>query len=184
MVSDTKKGRCSLLINQQEQRPLLYLPDRCRLMYRFRHRSLFSLYSRPCMTNLAELFLPAVTHFSEFSVQRHRNLKVASMKFLNFWLFFDLFPEILLHLPGNLAFVGREYVQIRLLYRILCRPTHKIDCCTSFFPSSKDDKSSKNPFCTEFLPPNASIIQSRQPAAGRMPQSCGCGSLQPRDCHS
>jgi len=65
-----------------------------------------------------------------------------------FWLFFDIFPEILLHLPENLAFVGREYVQIRLLYRILCRPTHKIDCCTSFFPSSMDDTFPKNPFCT------------------------------------
>ncbi len=37
----------------------MYLPDRCRLMYRFRHRSLFSLYSRPCKTALSDLFLPA-----------------------------------------------------------------------------------------------------------------------------
>ena len=48
-----------MLINPQEQRPLLYLLDWYRLMYRFRHTSLFFLYSRPCKTDLAELFLPA-----------------------------------------------------------------------------------------------------------------------------
>ena len=86
-----------------------------------------------------------------------------------------IFQKILLLRDENMF-------KIRLLYRILCRPTHKIDCCTSFFPSSKDDKSSKNPFCTEFLPPNASIIQSRQPAAGQMPQSSSRGSQQPDEC--
>ena len=161
-----------------------YTAKKALLVYLFRHRNHFFLFSRPYRTVLIDKLFSSQVFLFLFSVQKHQFYKVASMKFLIFGFSSTssrksccIFQKILLLRDENMF-------KIRLLYRILCRPTHKIDCCTSFFPSSKDDKSSKNPFCTEFLPPNASIIQSRQPAAGRMPQSSSRGSLQPRDCHS
>ena len=79
------------------------------IYYLFRYRSLFFLYSRPCLTVLVDLFLLAKILSSNFSVQKHQFHKVASMKFLVFdfslmssqksCFFFQkscyIFPEIL-----------------------------------------------------------------------------------------
>ena len=105
----------------------MYLPDRCRLMYRFRHRSLFSLYSRPCKTALSDLFLPAVATFSQFSVQRHQHKKLSSTRLHEFRESSDIFPEILF-------LEGREFLQIKLLCRISSPRHHLIHHHIQFSP--------------------------------------------------
>ena len=87
---------------------------------RFRHRSLFILFSRPCIAALIERFLSGRTHFSYFSVQKHWKQKFSSMRD-------SIFPEILF-------LEGRECAQSKLLYRILGNPGRNSNKTSYLFP--------------------------------------------------
>ena len=89
-------------------------------LIRFRHRSPFFLYSRPCGAALIERFLSGRTHFSYFSVQKHWKQEFSSMRN-------SIFPEILF-------LEGRECVQSKLLYRILRRPGRNSNKTSYFAP--------------------------------------------------
>ena len=88
---------------------------------RFRHRSLFILFSRPCRAALSERFLSGRTHFSYFSVQKHWKQKFSSMRD-------SIFPEILF-------LEGRECAQSKILYRILGSPGRNSNKTSYLFPA-------------------------------------------------
>ena len=76
-----------------------------------RYRNSYFLFSRPRGTGWTDKPRSTGKAILQFSAQKHRYRKIASMIIPAFWLFHDIYLRIQLC-------VGRECIQIRLLYLI------------------------------------------------------------------